>query len=61
MPTDEELAPPLGFFNYADSYWYAAQQLRNLKLKIPHSGAPIYFLYHSLKLRLVVMMILVCS
>ena len=47
MPTDEELAPPLGYFNYADSYWYAAQQLEKLNLKIPHARAPVYFLYHQ--------------
>lgn len=46
-PTAEELEPPLGYFNYADSYLYAAKQLVALDLKITHRLAPIYFLYHQ--------------
>lgn len=46
-PTPEELAPSLGYFNFADLYWYAAQQLHKLKLRMPFSGSPVYFLYHQ--------------
>ncbi len=46
-PTEEELAPPIGFFLYGDSYWSSARILDRLQLKITHSTAPIYFLYHQ--------------
>ena len=46
-PTEEELAPPIGFFLYADSYWLGAKALLRLDLVVPHSTAPVYFLYHQ--------------
>ena len=46
-PTEEELAPPIGFFLYADSYWLSARSLSNLNLRTPHATAPVYFLYHQ--------------
>jgi len=43
----EECNTPIGFFNFADSYWVAARALHGLKLKSTHPDSPTTFLYHQ--------------
>jgi HEPN domain-containing protein len=45
--TPEERSTPIGFFNFADSYWAAASGLHDLKLKSTHRDSPTTFLYHQ--------------
>jgi hypothetical protein len=58
-PTQEELdneeqrCSPLGFFNFAETYWSAARTLRESKAKGSHKDSPIRFLYyHAIELYL---------
>tara|TARA_B100000315_G_C14101398_1_gene373923 strand:- start:42 stop:470 length:429 start_codon:yes stop_codon:yes gene_type:complete len=43
---DEEKTTDIGLFNYAVSYWRAAQALRGIKIEATHSKAVICFLYY---------------
>jgi hypothetical protein len=50
---DETRSTPIGFFNFAESYWRAAQVLEKAKLKTTHPHSPISFLYyHAIELYL---------
>jgi hypothetical protein len=49
----EKRSDPLGFFNYAESYFAAAQALQKAKIKVTHPDEPVRFLYyHALELYL---------
>ncbi len=45
--TEDERAPPIGYFNFADSYWVSARELNKLNLKTTHPKSPVNFLYHQ--------------
>jgi hypothetical protein len=43
---EENRSTPLGYFNFADSYWRAAQHLHGTALKSTHPESPVRFLYY---------------
>jgi hypothetical protein len=45
MIDEIERTTPLGFFNYARSYWRSAEYLHAAKLKPTHPSAPVTFLF----------------
>jgi hypothetical protein len=45
MSDEIERTTPLGFFNYARSYWRSAEYLHAAKLKPTHPSAPVTFLF----------------
>lgn len=58
-PTAEQIADqdrrstPVGYFNFAESYYVAAKVLRRSKTKASHKHAPIRFVYyHAIELYL---------
>jgi hypothetical protein len=48
---EEKRTTTLGLFNFAESYWAAAEALDNAKLKSTHPSSPVSFLYyHAIEL-----------
>jgi HEPN domain-containing protein len=50
---EDDRTTPIGFFNYADSYWRSAVALEKVKVRATHPDAPLCFLYyHAIELYL---------
>ena len=53
LDDEEQRSRPIGYFNFAETYWTAAKALRRSKAKATHKDAPIRFLYyHAIELYL---------